>query len=173
MMSREKRSLYNTINITDLITAQSIVEESRTTIEKTEKGMENAKKSTACVFLSIATLSVFGAEGFKGMIGALLITIFTIGWILFMIKAIISGGGILKILGVSWKVVYWSWLLVPIFPIDLFIAFMAAGFVIGGFFYYPYLYYLIMNKQAKKDLETAEKFIVRYNKELEKLQYQP
>ena len=166
-MSKENQGLFNEANIADIIYARELASSSKIAIEKTSKGTKIALLAMGCFYVS-SIMTTFAAAfngGFIRNIFSTLAMLLGIGYLGLCIYAVISGGGFLKVLKTAGKVEVWAWYLIPIFPADLIIAAVACYLIVVGFIFIPVVYFLIMNKQAKKDLAKAEAFINAYEAE--------
>lgn len=68
----------------------------------------------------------------------------------------ILAGGILTAIRYSFRIAEFGWFLIPIFPIDLCIGFLALAFSIMTFIYVPIVSVGINYVQTKKNIEQAE-----------------
>lgn len=165
------KSLFNEQNISNVIYARELVESSKLTIEKTSKGMKISLLAMACLYGGVPIASILltfigkiNIDIFASLIG-IIPTILILAYAGLSIYAVIVGGGFVKVLKMGWKVAKWAWYLVPIFPMDLIIGFVAGYMIIIGFIFIPIVYLWLMKRQAVKDLKVAEDFIQAYETE--------
>lgn len=118
-MKKEREQFFENININDAAMAQVVVEETRSNIEKANKGIKVGLVAMA-IMLVIGILP--SGYGFLSIISAIL----QWAWLATLIMTYVWGGGFKQALAIGWKVAKVAWFVVPVFPLDIAIA-MGGG----------------------------------------------
>lgn len=162
-----KKEVFNTIE-----EARAYLNEAPVLLEKAKKGKKIAKFQ---LFLMILVLiGVIGSAVLVTMLPGddsttmvlkaslmTLPTLFSYVAIAFSIVAYCKGGGFGKYMKTFGEIAKWGWLLIPIFPVDLCIAFMAVAFGFMLMLYMPIIFISLHVKSIQKNAAAAEDFLRR------------
>lgn len=151
-MTKEKKPLFETMQFGDVKYAQTILDECEKKLARNKIGIwVSILGPIIGIFITLLLAYVFHIE--------------TIGITFWLIATIISywvAGCLWSTLKMGIKVIYYSWLLIPLFPIDIFIAMIVFGFVIFGMGLFPIIFVLLARYQIKKDRDAAAQFLDCY-----------
>ena len=151
-MAKQKKGLYQDIEIDSRSEAQQIVDSYGEVAEKGKKGFKLSKIGTAFsligIVLSLATASSSGA--LSNFFGILMFIGIILGFASYII-----GGGFGIALKTAGRLAEFGWFVVPVFPVDIVVFFFVLMFAVFAFFFIPVVFVGISSKQRQKDYEQA------------------
>lgn len=152
-MKKEKQPFVEVLNFSDSLAAQSYLADYHKNEQKRKLGL-----------IIAAAVPIFDI-----IIGLIFITLANMGsvaffiWLTAAIVAYAIGGGLSSAVKFVLKVLCWSWVIIPFFPVDLVIAIF--GVVIAGLIviFLPIIVVLFTQYQEKKSKEAAEVLLGAHN----------
>ena len=164
----KKKELFNNIE-----EARAYLEEAPVLLEKANEGKKIAKIQLIVMILGLllsfggaALVVTFGdtADNTTGVLMASMLVIpMLLGYasIIFSIIAYHKGGGFGKYMNTFKEIAKWGWLLIPIFPADIFVALTAIGFGLTVMLYFPLGFISMHVNSIRKNTAAAEAYIRR------------
>ncbi len=152
-MKKEKQPFVEVLNFSDALAAQSYLADYQKNEQKRKIGL-----------IIAAAVPIFDI-----IIGLVFITLANAGaaaffiWLIAAIAAYVIGGGLSSAIKFVLKVWYWSWMIIPFFPVDLVIAIFGAAIAGLIVIFLPIIVVLFSQYQEKKSKEAAEVLLVAYN----------
>lgn len=149
--------------IMDVIYARTLKQECEEGLAKVDGGIKWGLYSLYA-FLANLTLSLC-AEVIGGIIGSIFGIIALapmVAQFVFMVMAIMNGGGFGRVVKMMWKIAKWAYYLIPFLVLDIMFALWILMAGVMMFFFVPVVFYAIMKRSYKKDLSIAEGFLSLY-----------
>ena len=153
--------------IMDVMYARALKQECEEGLTKVDGGIKWGLYSLYAFMANIA-LSLC-AEVIGGIIGGIFAIVALapmVAQFVFMVMAIINGGGFGKVVKMMWKIAKWAYFLIPFMIIDIIFALWILIAGVMMFFFVPVVFYLIMKRSYKKDLSIAVGFLSLYEQEI-------
>ena len=147
----------------DVMYARALKQECEEGLAKIDGGIKYGLYSLYALLANLA-LSLC-AEVIGGIIGgifAILALAPMVGQFVFMVMAIMNGGGFGRVVKMMWKIAKWAYFLIPFYFIDIIFALWILIAGVMMFFFVPVVFYLIMKRSYKKDLSIAKGFLSLY-----------
>ena len=149
----------------DIEEARAYLEEAPELLEKAKKGKKIAKVQLFLMFLVLAGIiggavlftTLDGEDSTTALLKTSLLTLPTILSYVAIIMSIVAyhkGGGFGKYMKTFGEIAKWGWLLIPIFPVDLCIAFMAVAFGFMLMLYMPIIFISLHVKSIQKNVKV-------------------
>lgn len=147
-MKKERREFFEEMTFDDALFAQNTLEECDRKLNRNKIGII---VSLLVPVLDIITTVICENLGMRDSVFGI--------WCAFAVAAYLIGGGLKSSLKMVWNVTYHSWLLLPIFPMDLCIG--AAGFCMSGAvaLFLPIIFVLLTRHQINCDKAAAEQYL--------------
>ncbi len=151
-MAKEKKTLFEEMEFTDANIAKE-------TLDKCEEKLSRNKIGVIVALLvpvlDIAIPTILMALGAAEDVG------FTI-WIIVALAAYLIGGGLLPALKLVWRVTWFAFVIIPIFPIDFLIG--AVAFCISGAIalFLPIIFVLMTKHQITMDRDAAKAYLAQF-----------
>ena len=152
--------------------ARAYLEEAPVLLEKAKKGKKIAKVQLFLMFLVLAGIiggavlftTIDGDDSTTALLKTSLLTLPTLLSYVAIIMSIVAyhkGGGFGKYMNTFKEIAKWGWLLIPIFPADIFVALTAIGFGLTVMLYFPLAFISMHVNSIRKNTAAAEAYIRR------------
>lgn len=159
-MTKEKKPLFEKMEFDDVAYAKSVVDECNVSLQRNKIGLIVGIAVPIFDFILLAIVSLLLDKG---------IDLVGVGFVVMIIAAIVAyviGGGLITSLKMIWKITWFSFLIIPIFPIDIVVGIIAGAFVVFGAIFLPVIVIFFERLQIKSDLEAANDYL-KYCKPVE------
>lgn len=147
-MRKEKKEFFEEMRFDDVLFAQNTLKECEEKLKRNKIGV--------IVSLIVPVFDVIVSMILEKMnMGDTALTY----WIIAAVVAYIIGGGIMSSLKMVWKTTVFSWFIIPVFPVDLCVAFVAFCTAGAAALFLPIVFVLMTRYQIGKDKKAAEEYL--------------
>lgn len=143
-----KKAFFEDLQFDDAAYAQDVKQECESKLKRVQIGLIIAAVASILSFIDI---KFFDGQGYALGFGFLL-----------GIASYIVGGGIAAAFKMVWRVAWFGWIVVPVFPIDFLIFICAGVMAVFAFICFPIVFVFLNYLQVKRNYDDAEKYLSYY-----------